>query len=148
MDNVAPRAFVPGVGLLYEPNAEVRVTNGLDFWAVAQTNSLGFLDREPLSPQRATETCHVSVLGDSFVAAEQVPIPRKFHVLLERLAARKAPALHITTSAFGCNNTAQASQLLFYDEYARRVEPKVLVLVFVENDFGGNSALTMALRTG
>lgn len=148
MDNVAPRAFVPGVGLLYEPNAEVRVTNGLDFWAVAQTNSLGFLDREPLSPQRATETCHVSVLGDSFVAAEQVPIPSKFHVLLERLADRKAPALHITTSAFGCNNTAQANQLLFYDEYARRLDPRILVLVFVDNDFGGNSALTMALRKG
>ena len=150
MDGVRPKNFVPGVGVLYEPIAEVRATNGLDFWAVARTNSLGFLDREPLSPspKRRAETCHVAVIGDSFVAAEQVPIPSKFHVLLEGLAARKAPALRITTSAFGCENTAQASQLPFYDEYARRLGPKVLVLVFVDNDFGGNSALTMALRQG
>ena len=46
----APTAFVPGVGLMLKPNAEIRDTNGLDFWTVSRTNSYGFLDREPPPP--------------------------------------------------------------------------------------------------
>ena len=138
--------FVPEVGVLSEPDTEERHTNGLDFWTVSRTNSLGFLDREPVSPERAAESCHVTVIGDSFVKAREVPIPDKFHVRLEELVARELPSLDVTTSAFGQSNTAQASQLPYYDKYARRLSPKLVVLVFVGNDFGGNSATVMALR--
>lgn len=131
-----------------ELNVEVRVTNHLDFWTVSRTNSLGFLDREPPDPKRAAASCHFSMIGDSFVEASQVPISDKFHVRLEHLAARELPGLDVTTSAFGRPNTAQASQLPYYDEYATKLSPKVLVLVFLPNDFGGNSALMMALRQG
>ena len=61
------REFVPNVGFLWPPNTELRFTNQLDFWNVSRTNSLGFLDREPPSPERAAATCHVSIIGDSFV---------------------------------------------------------------------------------
>ena len=147
MQKMRPLTFVPGAGVLNEPNVEVRVTNNLDFWTVSRTNSLGFLDREP-NPKRAAASCHISMIGDSFVEAGQVPISDKFHVRLEHLAARELPGLDVTTSAFGCSNTAQASQLPYYDEYATKLSPKVLVLVFLPNDFGGNSPLTMALRQG
>lgn len=140
-------AFVSGVGLLHAPGTEVRATNGLDFWTVSQANSLGFLDREPLDPKRAEASCHVSVIGDSFVMARQVPIADKFHVRLEDLAREILPALDVSTSAFGRSNTAQASQLPYY-RYAKRLSPKLLVLVFTGNDFGGNSATTMSLRQG
>lgn len=141
--------FVPGVGLLHAPGTEVRATNGLDFWTVSQANSLGFLDREPLDPKRAEASCHVSVIGDSFVMAKQVPIADKFHVRLEDLAREIiTPALDISTSAFGRSNTAQASQLPYYDGYAKKLSPKLLALVFTGNDFGGNSATTMSLRKG
>ena len=133
---------------MYEPNVEVRVTNHLDFWTVSRTNRWGFLDLDPPAPKRAAASCHISVIGDSFVEASQVPISDKFHVRLEHLAARELPGLDVTTSAFGRSNTAQASQLPYYDEYAKRLSPKVLVLVFLPNDFGGNSALTMARRHG
>lgn len=133
---------------MYEPNVEVRVTNHLDFWTVSRTNRWGFLDRDPPDPKRAAASCHISVIGDSLVEANQVPISDKFHVRLEHLAARELPGLDVTTSAFGRPNTAQASQLPYYDEYAKRLSPKVLVLVFLSNDFGGNSALTMARRQG
>ena len=53
-----------------------------------------------------------------------------------------------TTSAFGIGGTGQVSQLPFYDHYARRLHPKLLVLVFVPNDFRNNSPILMALWNG
>ena len=136
-----PLVFVPNVGYLRPPNTEIRHTNGLDFWTVSRTNSLGFLDREPPSPERAAATCHVSVIGDSFVEAMEVPIHRKLQVRLEELAASRLPHLDVTTSAFGIWSIGQVQQLPFYDEYARRLHPKLLVLVFVDNDFNDNTPL-------
>ena len=139
------REFVPGVGILFEPDAEVRYTNQLDFWTVSRTNSLGFLDREPPDPERAAASCHVAVIGDSFVTAKQVSIEDKFHVRLEELAARELPHLDVTTSAFGHDGTGQIHQLPFYDEYARLLRPKLLVLVFAYNDLKENSPILYGL---
>ena len=137
--------FVPNVGLLWPPNTETRTTNLRDFWNVSRTNSLGFLDREPPPPERAGATCHISMIGDSFVEANQVPIRDKFQVRLEELAAEELPHLDITTSAFGIGSTGQVQQLPFYDEYARLLHPKLLVLVFVANDFADNTPVMRAL---
>ena len=143
-----PTVFVPGVGVLLRPDTEIRWTNGLDFWTVSRTNSLGFLDRQPPSPERAAESCHVTMIGDSFVEAREVPIPEKFHVRLEEMAAREFPHLDVTTSAFGRGGTGQINQLAFYDEYARRLRPRLVVLVFVPNDYFNNFPLWTALRGG
>ncbi len=142
-----PTRFVPKVGLIREPNAEIRHTNMLDFWTVSRTNSLGFLDREPIAPERAAASCHIAIIGDSLVEASEVPIADKFHVRLEKLAARELPDLNITTSAFGRGGTGQLNQLPFYDQFARRLFPKLLVLVFVPNDFMNNSPILAALHT-
>ena len=140
-----PVVFVPNVGYLRPPNTEIRHTNALDFWNVSRTNSLGFLDREPPSPERAAATCHVSIIGDSFVEALQVPIDDKLQVRFEELAAERLPRLDVTTSAFGMGNIGQVHQLPFYDEYARRLRPKLLVLVFVYNDFINNAPVLRSL---
>ena len=139
------REFVPNVGVLRPPNTELRFTNGRDYWNVSRTNSLGFLDREPPSPERAAATCHISMIGDSFVEAREVPIDDKFQVRLEELAARQLPYLNVTTSAFGRGNTGQIQQVPFYDAYARLLHPKLLMLVFVPNDFIDNSPVLRAL---
>ena len=141
-----PWEFVPNVGRLRPPNTEIRSTNLLDFWTVSRTNSLGFLDREPPSPEHAAATCHISMIGDSFVEAREVPIHDKFQVRLEELAADELPHLNVTTSAFGIANTGQVQQLPFYDEYARLLHPKLLVLVFVYNDFLDNTPLLRGWR--
>ena len=146
--SAAPSRFAPGVGVLFEPHAEVRYTNGLDFWTVQRANSLGFLDREPPDPARAAASCHVAVIGDSFVAAREVAIADKAHVRLEALAAAALPELDVTTSAYGRRLTGQAAQLAFHDAYARRLRPNLVALVFVDNDFLGNSPVMMALRRG
>lgn len=116
-------------------------TNGLDFWTTSRTNSLGFLDREPIGSERAAESCHIIMIGDSFVEAREVAISDKFHVQLEEMAARKLPHLNVTTSTFGYRTTGRINQLPFYDKHARGLHPKLLVLVFVDNDFMDNSAV-------
>ena len=125
-----PRAFVPGVGLVGKPGAEVRATNRLDFWQVSRFNREGFLDREPPRTEPAADVCHVTVIGDSFVEALQVPIAAKLHVRLEVLASRRPGSPHVTTSAFGRAGTGQVAQLAYYDEFARKRAPGLIVLVF------------------
>ncbi len=140
--------FVADVGPLLRPRTEVRWTNRVDFWTVSRANSLGFLDREPPSPARAAESCHIAVIGDSFVEAREVPISEKFHLWLEEMAARELPALDVTTSAFGRRNTGQIEQLAWYDEYARHLRPRLVVLVFVPNDFANNFPLWRSVSDG
>ena len=143
-----PVRFIPGVGMLYEPHAEVRHTNNLDFWTIQRANSLGFLDREPPDPARAAASCHVAVIGDSYVAAQEVTIADKLQVRLEALAAREAPQLDVTASAYGYFGNSQIDQLPWYDEYVRPLRPNLVALVFAENDFAGNRALLRRLREG
>ena len=131
--------LVPGVGITRPPHAELRYTNGHEYWQVSHANSLGFVDREPPHPRRAAESCHVTVIGDSFVEALELPVADKVQVRLEELASRKLPALDVTTSAFGHQGTAQINHLAFYDAFARGLSPDVVVLVFISNDFKGNS---------
>lgn len=140
--------FVPNVGVMPEPNSEVRHTNHLDYWTIAKTNSFGFLDREPISAERAAESCHIALIGDSFVEAKEVDIADKAHVKLEEIAASELPHLDITASAFGQGSAGQINQLAFYDEYARHLRPKVAALVFVPNDFPDNSTILTALEHG
>ena len=107
-DNSHPRSFHPQAGLIGAPGAEVPWTNRLDFWTVSRNNSLGFLDREPPHPDRAAASCHVAIIGDSFVEARQVAIGDKLQVRLEELAAERLPGANVVTSAFGIHATGQS----------------------------------------
>ena len=142
---VLPRVFVPNVGSMYRPHTWSYIRKD-DFEQRSRSNSLGFLDREPPTPESAAESCHIAMIGDSFVAARQVPIAAKFHVRLQELAARATPALDVTTAAYGVGGTGQINQLPFYDEYARHLAPKLIVLVFVANDYIDNSRIKHMLR--
>ena len=144
----APRAWSPTIGRIFTPNAEVRWTNRLDFWTESRTNSLGFVDREPIGIERAAASCHIAMIGDSYVEALQVHIADKFHVRLEELAAEELRHLDITTSAFGIMGTGQVNQLAYYDEFARAFRPALLVLVFVDNDFMENAPILYGLYYG
>ena len=138
----------PGVGTLAKPNTEMNFTNNVDFWTVQRSNSLGFLDREPIAPDRAMESCHITIIGDSFVEAIQVQISEKVQVQLEELAAMEKPSIDLTASAFGIQITGQVHQLLFYDVYARHLSPDLVVLVFVINDALDNSTVSDSLLYG
>ena len=148
LESDAPYAWSPIVGGIFAPNAEVRWTNGLDFWTISRTNSLGFPDREPIDIDRAAASCHIAMIGDSYVEAIQVPIADKFQVRLEELAADELRHLDITTSAFGISGTGQVNQLAYYDEFARHLRPALVVLVFVSNDFMDNAPILQGLHRG
>ena len=141
LESDASFAWFPTIGRIFTPNTEVRWTNRLDFWTESRTNSLGFVDREPIGIERAAASCHIAMIGDSYVEAVQVPIADKFHVRLEELAAEELRHLDITTSAFGIMGTGQINQLAYYDEFARAFRPALLVLVFVDNDFVNNAPI-------
>ena len=136
--------FHPKAGMLLRPGAEIRQTDKHEFRTVSRANNLGFADREPIDPQRAAESCHVAVIGDSFVAAFEVPVEEKFHVVLEERAAAELPDLDVTAQAWGRPASGQIEQLPYYDEFARRLRPKLVLLVFVPNDFVNNAPLLAA----
>ena len=143
------RQFVEDVGFIRKPNAQVRYANfGDGAWVVSRSNSQGFVDREPISPERAAGGCHIAFIGDSFVEALEVPIADKFHVRLEEMAERELPHLAISAQAYGRQGTGQINQLPFYDEYARHLNPKVVALVFYINDFVDNSTALSSLSFG
>ena len=139
--NRIPWQFVPGVGVLLEPHEEMWHTNLRDYWTISRVNRLGFLDREPITPERAASSCHIALIGDSFVAAREVDWSDRVQIRLEALAARERPDLDLTTSAYGVSGTSQVHQIPLYDAFVRPLLPKVVVLVGTTNDFEGNSVL-------
>ena len=62
--------------------------------------------------------------------------------------AHEAPDLDVTVSAYGIMGTGQVNQLPFYDGYARRMSPDLVVLVFYDNDIRDNSAGLSWLKHG
>jgi len=134
-------------GTTFIPGKEVRVTNGVDFWTATRANSIGFLDREPPGA-KASGTCRVLFVGDSFVEAAQVPIEQKLQVVFEQIHRERLPEQKVETLALGFSGTGQANQLQFYDVFGHNFAPDVVVLVFVNNDFANNSAVLEAVRNG
>ena len=143
-----PYAFVPGVGRVFRPGADVWVRERRDRRFVARANGLGFLDREPRDLRRTAESCRIAVLGGAFVEAREIPLADKFHVRLETLAAAAPPGLDIAASAYGIAEAGPIAQLAYYDAYARRTNPEVLVLVYERPDLYRNAPLNWALRRG
>jgi hypothetical protein len=141
-----PVVFDPQIGSRFRPNAEVATTNNRDYWTRQRANSIGFLDREPVSPEARPGTCHLVFIGDSFVEAHHVEIEQKVQVVLERMSAERLPEFKLTTAAFGISDTGQLNQLPIYDLFAHRQHPKVVVLVFTIGDFSDNSAVIQAIK--
>ncbi len=142
-----PHRFVPEVGFLYEPGAEIRWTNGLDFWTTQRANSLGFADHEPVIPKPAG-TFRILLIGDSFVEALQVPPEQKLQSLLGNALRRQFPEGKYDVVAMGYAGTGQANQLPFIEQYNEKIKADLVVLLFVDNDFADNSPLLESVRRG
>ena len=138
-DRAWTTSYVPGVTRVFVPHSESRWTDHKEFWQVSRANSLGFLDREPPSPELARAGCHVAVVGDSFVEAMEVALADRSHVLLEGMAAAQLPHLDVVTTAWGVNSTGQVQQLPMWDKWIRLWSPDLMVLLFVHNDFSDNA---------
>ncbi len=143
-----PMRHHPSVGTTFRPNSAVTWTNGLDFRVSERTNEAGFLDRALPPIERRPGSCRIAFIGDSFVEAAQVQIPQKVQVQLQHLLASRAPDMLVETMAVGFSGTGQLNQLGYLEAWVRPRRPDLIVLVAVGNDFGNNSALLEALRTG
>jgi lysophospholipase L1-like esterase len=142
-----PHRFVPEIGFLYKPGAEIRWTNGLDFWTTQRANSLGFADREPAIPKPAS-TFRILLIGDSFVEALQVPTEQKLQSLLGNALRRQFPERKYDVVAMGYAGTGQANQLPFIERYNETIKADLVVLLFVNNDFANNSPVLESVRRG
>ena len=131
-----------------KPNSEHLFTDYGGWRIHTRVNSFGFLAPEPIDRRRAEESCHVAAIGDSFVEGLRVPGAAKFHIRLKELAAGAAPELDVTASGWGVSRTGQIAQLGYYDEFAQHMSPKLVVLVFTDNDFVDNVPILMAFVTG
>jgi hypothetical protein len=142
-----PSRFDPAVGFLFEPGAELRWTNGVDFWQSTVVNEDGMLDR-PMPGPKAARACRILFVGDSFVEAAQVPIADKVQVTIEKMARARGGLPPIEAAGVGFSGTGQASQLALYEKIGRKFAPDIVVLVVVSNDFTDNSAILSGLLNG
>ena len=143
----APIVFVPDVGFLYQPNAQIRWTNGVDFWTEQRTNSLGFADREPTIP-KPPGTFRILLVGDSFVEALQVPLEQKLQTQLVASLSRRSIDRRLDAVAMGFMGTGQANQLAYIEKFGDRIKPDLVILLVVDNDFANNSVILESVRRG
>ena len=142
-----PVSFDPELGVLFPPNTRIRWTNHQDFWVEQTSNSLGFLDREPVVP-KPDGMFRVLVIGDSFVEAKQVHLAEKMHVLLEVRLRDALDTDEVDAVAFSHSSIGQSHQLAFYDGHGADIDADLVVLVFHFNDFTDNSALLQGVLHG
>ena len=142
-----PVRFDPELGLFIQPNTRIRATDHLNFWVEQTSNSLGFLDREPVVP-KPDGMFRVLVIGDSFVEASEVGYDEKMHVLLEARLRGALGTDKVDTVAFSRSGTGQSNQLSFYNGHGTDIDADLVVLLFYANDFGDNSTLLASAMNG
>ena len=135
-----------------EPNATFTYYGYLpgaveDFANPVRLNALGFHDRD-YAPERPTpDTYRIMVLGDSYVAALEVPLEETFHKRLEARLEREDPLGRgsYQVIAFGQGRTAQEQEIEWMRQYAPIYRPDMIVyLFFCGNDFMENNPETFA----
>jgi hypothetical protein len=135
-----------------QPNAEFVYLGYLpgeveDYANPVKLNSLGFHDREYTVERPAPATYRILVLGDSYVAAWEVPVAETFHKLLEARLTAEDPLRRASYQviAFGQGRTAQETEIEWLRKYGALYHPDmVLLLFFCGNDFMENDATTLA----
>jgi lysophospholipase L1-like esterase len=142
-----PSGFDPTMGWRFDPGGEVRWTNGLSYWTVSRANSLGFLDHEPRVP-KPKGTFRILLIGDSFVQGAEVPLEKRIPTIMAKELARALPDRPTDVVALGYSGTGQSNQLPYYEQIGRKLEPDLVVLVFVSNDFANNSSILEGVRNG
>ncbi len=135
-----------------EPNAEFVYLGYLpgeveDFANPVKLNSLGFHDRDYPVERPAPATYRILVLGDSYVAAWEVPVADTFHKLLEARLTKEDPLQRASYQviAFGQGRTAQETEIQWLRKYGALFRPDMVVLLFFcGNDFMENDETTFA----
>lgn len=108
--------------------------------AYLQINSEGFRDREH-SKTKPKNTFRIAVLGDSFVAAQEVPLEQTFLNVMERkLSKEKAfSGKKVEVINFGVHGYGTAQELITLREKVWQYAPDLVLLAFfTANDVTNN----------
>ena len=149
-----PRLLDPAVRASYrlEPNAHFLYRGFLpgsfiDFENAVDLNQLGFHDADVAPERPSSATYRLMVLGDSYVAAFEVPLAATFHKRLEAALAARDPFTRASYQviAFGQGNRAQQAELDWLRRYGPVYRPDAVLLVFFcGNDVMENSPVTFS----
>jgi hypothetical protein len=135
-----PGRWDPELGNLYVANSEFRYwmwhQGKKEFETVQRVNSLGFTDGEPPAAVGEDEMS-ILLLGDSFLEALQVEMDEKLGPKL-RDSLRQKLGRELSVTTLGRSGNGQAVQYAYYRKFAPRLQPDVVVLVFISNDIRDN----------
>jgi len=131
------------------PGAEA--WHGAEGGALVHINARGFRDAERAFA-KPPGTVRVAVLGDSYVAAHQVPVEQRFTERLEgalgallesdgRFAGRRVEVLN-----FGVNGAGTAQELLVWRHEASRYAPDLVLLAFFAGNDPANNTRALELN--
>jgi len=127
----------PLLGHRYRPNADY-LHVGEEGRSNGRYNSAGWRDAEH-DEAKPPGTTRILVLGDSYVAAFQVPLDSTFHRRLERrLNDRALPGHRFEVVALGADGNGTASEYLTWRHWGVRYAPDVVAVAFVQNDPADN----------
>jgi len=118
-----------------------------DFANPVTLNALGFRDRDYSRERPSPSTYRLMVLGDSYVAAWEVPLEDTFHKRIEARLSKEDPLGRgsYQVIAFGQGRSAQEQEITWMRQYAPLYQPDaILYLFFCGNDFMENDPVTFA----
>ena len=118
-----------------------------DYATPVALNELGFHDRDYAPERPSASTYRIMVLGDSYVAAWEVPLEETFHKRLEARLAKEDPLGRgsYQVIAFGQGRSAQEAEIEWLRTFGPVYKPDVvLLLFFCGNDFMENDPATFS----
>jgi hypothetical protein len=134
--NASEIVLDPTIGYRFVPHARYRHTQ--EGFSTGRFNADGWRDVEHTVAKPAGTT-RILFVGDSYVAAFQVPLDSTFFRRLERgLRARALPGRRFEVLAEGQDGNGTASEYLTYRHWGARYDPDVVAVLFILNDQADN----------
>lgn len=126
----------PLIGMKLIPGKQGRSVKPGLYDVSVDVNSEGFRDREH-SVAKPDGVRRVALVGDSVVESLQVPFESSITPMIEKGLERSGIRSEVLN--FGVSGTGTAREYLAVREYALKYRPDLVLLFFVENDFGDNT---------
>ncbi len=118
-----------------------------DYATPVTLNDLGFHDHDYAPERPSPSTYRIMALGDSYVAAWEVPLEETFHKRLEARLAKEDPLGRgsYQVIAFGQGRSAQGAEIEWLRQFGPVYKPDVVLLFFFcGNDFMENDPVTFS----
>lgn len=126
----------PTIGYRHVPGAHYRRIG--EGGSAGRFNSAGWRDVDH-ALSRPPGVTRILVVGDSYVAAFQVPLDSTFHRRLERaLNARAMPGRRFEVIALGEDGNSTTADYLTYKQWGSRYDPDLIAVLFIPNDQADN----------